>query len=76
MIEQNQANFEETLTTHNCLKRSTILPLVCANASKDAISGHCLIERMEIAAEIANWDHRDHSKPRERMSLCTVLEAM
>jgi hypothetical protein len=33
-------------------------------------------QKLCIFYENLSYSHRDHSKPRERMSLCTVLEAM
>jgi len=46
------------LTAHNRLKRFTDLPLFYANENKDMTTGLRLIERGEIAPELATWDDK------------------
>jgi len=54
----NPAHIAGFLNSHDCLKKSTNLPLFYANKSKDVTKGQGLIERLEIAANIATWDDK------------------
>ena len=44
------------IDAHDRLRRSTDLPLYYGRKDKDTITPHLLIERVERAAQIANWD--------------------
>ncbi len=44
------------LNDHNCMKRSTNIPLLFARRNKDTVLPRILINRIEDAAEIATWD--------------------
>lgn len=47
---------QAALLAHDRLRRSTDLPLFYGRKDKDSISAKLLIERIDRAAEIANWD--------------------
>ena len=44
------------IDAHDRRRRSTDLPLYYGRKDKDTITPHLLIERVERAAQIANWD--------------------
>ena len=44
------------LQGHNCLRRSTEMPLFYGRKDKDTISAHLFIDCIETAAQVANWD--------------------
>ncbi len=52
----NPANFQDALTAHNCLKRSTNLPLFHGDETKDMTTRRGLVNRIEAATKIATWD--------------------
>jgi hypothetical protein len=54
--------------THNPLKRSTDLPLIYANDSKDTTTGQRLIKQVEISAGLAPWDDK-----RKGQQLASIL---
>ncbi len=54
----NPAHNAGFLNSHDCLEKSTNLSLFYANKSKDVTKGQGLIERLEIAANIATWDDK------------------
>ncbi len=62
MADQQQqhqaANFQDTLTLHDRLKRSIDLPLFHADESKDTITVPWLIGQVKITANIATWDNK------------------
>ncbi len=50
------SGFQDVLTSHDCLKRSTNLPLFHTDKTKDTTTGWWLIEQVDVAANIATWD--------------------
>jgi len=44
------------LQGHDRLRRSTEMPLFYGRKDKDTISAHLFIDRIETAAQVANWD--------------------
>ena len=58
------ANLGAALQDHSRIKRSTDLPWYFGIPSKESISAANLIERLEMAAGVANWD-TDDKKIRE-----------
>ena len=56
MANPNQAAMAAALNDHDCIRRSTELPLFFGRKERDLISARLLIDRIAIAAEIANWD--------------------
>ena len=58
-----QAQMAAALNDHDRLKRSTEIPLFFGQKSRDSISARLLIDRINTAAQIANWD--DARKLRE-----------
>ena len=59
----NQAQVQAALLQHDRVRRSTDLPLFYGRKDKDTTTARLLVDRIEMAAEIANWD--DARKPRE-----------
>ena len=51
-----QAAMAAALNDHDRIRRSTELPLFFGRKERDSISARLLIDRIAIAAEIANWD--------------------
>ena len=52
-----QAAMAPALQGHDCLRRSTEMPLFYGQKDKDTISAHLFIDRIETAAQVANWDN-------------------
>ena len=50
------AQVQQALLNHDRVKRSTDLPLFFGNKTKDTITAPALLDRINIAAEIANWN--------------------
>jgi len=51
-----QAQMAAALNDHDRLKRSTEIPLFFGQKNRDSISARLLIDRINTAAQIANWD--------------------
>ena len=51
-----QAQMAAALNDHDRLKRSTEIPLFFGQKTRDSISARLLIDRINTAAQIANWD--------------------
>ena len=52
----NQQQIAAALNDHDRIKRSTELPLYFGNKTSDSISAKNFVDRLEKAAQIANWD--------------------
>jgi hypothetical protein len=50
------ANIAQALNDHDCMRRSTDIPLFYARREKDTVLPRILIDRIEDAAAIATWD--------------------
>ena len=47
---------QAALLNHDRVRRTTDIPLFFGNKAKETITPQQLIERIEIAAEVANWN--------------------
>ena len=50
------AQVQQALLNHERAKRSTDLPLFFGNKTRDTTTAPALLDRINIAAEIANWN--------------------
>ena len=62
------AQMAQALHAHDNLKRSTEIPLFFGSKDRDSISARLLIDRIEAAARIANWNEE-----RRRQELYMIL---
>jgi len=60
--DDQHINLQDVLTSHDCLKRATDLPLLHTNKCKETPTGWWLIKIVEIAANIATWDDKGKSR--------------
>jgi len=65
---------QAALINHNRVLRTTDIPLFFGNKAKETIMPQQLVERIEIAAEVANWA-TDERKCGE-FFLCLIEDAL
>ena len=59
----NQQQMNAALLQHDRVRRSTDLPLFYGRKDKDTTTARLMVDRIEMAAEIANWDDaRNHAR--------------